>query len=307
MRKLSNQFENDLLNGCLTTILNLVKKDNSLDMQIRDNYINIYYRGGNILKISLKNNIYSYAFNSDYFNSDSEPSKGEVNKYLLDMDWIKYFAFTKHIMDIYFTVHRKEEREYQQLIVRENNYTSISNGTDYFIVDIEYNNHKNARFDIVALEWISESSARRLSRGYKPKLVIFEMKYGDGALTGKSGIRKHLDDFKTFMSDTFSVNHFKNEMLEVFSQKRRLGLIPCLSGRGKNNNAVVDFAEKIEFVFIMANHDPASIKLKREIENYSNFYASFSTSNFMGYALFKNTVFNCQDFLTKFSNQIYEH
>lgn len=172
---------------------------------------------------------------------------------------------------------------------------------------IEYNNRKNARFDIVALEWISESSARRLSKGYKPKLVIFEMKYGDGALTGRSGISKHLEDFKNFMSIDLSVRSFKIEMLKVFSQKRRLGLIPCLSGKGRNNNEVVDFDEKIEFVFIMANHDPASSKLEREIKAYNNFYASFSTSNFMGYALYKNTVFNCQDFLTKFSNQIYEH
>jgi len=304
-RGLSKEFEDDLLNGCLSTVLDLVKKDCSLDLEIRDDYINIYYKGGNILKISLKNKIYTYYFNFEYFKSVVEPLKKDIEKYLRDKDWVKYFAFTKHVMDLYFTIYQKDEREYQQIVVRENNYSSISNGTDYFIIDIEYNNHKNARFDLVAIEWISEPSKRRLLKKYRPKLVVLEMKYGDRAVSGNSGMKKHLDDFSTFISDKSSVNNFKDEMLEVFRQKRNLGLIPCLSA-SRNNNEVVDFDENIDFVFVIANHDPASKKLKREIELCRDFYASFITSNFIGYALFKNCVYNCKDFLIKFSKQIYE-
>ena len=306
MRKLSTEFENDLLNGCLSNVLDLVKKDCSLDLEIRDEYINIYYKGGNILKISFESGIYTYYFNFEYFKSVVGPLKKDIEKYLNEREWEKYFAFTKHVMDLYFTINRNEEREYQQLIVRENNYSSISNGTDYFIIDIEYNNHKNARFDLVAIEWISETSKRRLLQNYKPKLVVLEMKYGDRAISGKSGMKKHLDDFSKFISDKSSVKNFKDEMLEVFRQKRKLGLIPCLSA-SRNNNKVDDFDEIIDFVFVIANHDPASIKLKREIELCRDFYAGFITSNFIGYALFKNCVYNCKDFLTKFSNQIYEH
>jgi len=87
-------------------------------------------------------------------------------------------------MDFYFTKHMKEEREYQHLWVRENNYSSIANSTDYFIADIEYDNHKNARFDIVAIEWLSDASIRKLKNGHNPKLVVIEMKYGDGAFRG---------------------------------------------------------------------------------------------------------------------------
>jgi len=59
-------------------------------------------------------------------------------------------------------------------VVRENNYSSISNGTDYFIIDIEYDNHAHARFDLVAVEWPSKASHRKLAKDYKPKLVVIE-------------------------------------------------------------------------------------------------------------------------------------
>jgi len=43
-RKLSERFINDLLNGDLKELLDYIKRDNTLDLQIRNNYINIYYR-----------------------------------------------------------------------------------------------------------------------------------------------------------------------------------------------------------------------------------------------------------------------
>jgi len=107
-------------------------------------------------------------------------------------DWDLYFPKMKQRW-ILFSKHRKEEREYQQLVVRENNYSSISNGTDYFIIDIEYDNHAHARFDLVAVEWPSKASHRNWLR-IQAKLVVIEMKYGDGALTGTAGMKKHLSD-----------------------------------------------------------------------------------------------------------------
>lgn len=53
MRKLSPSFMKDLLSGLLNPILDRVKHDQTLMLAIRDGYINIYYRGGNILKIEI--------------------------------------------------------------------------------------------------------------------------------------------------------------------------------------------------------------------------------------------------------------
>ena len=218
---LNDKFINDLKNGQLTPLLDYIKHDNTLDLQIREQYINIYYLGGNILKVSEKKNLYDFYFDYKYISSSSV-KKDVIDGYKKSQDWNSYFPVAKQAMDFYFTKHKKEEREFQQLIVRENNYTSIANSTDYFVIDIEYDTQSNARFDIIAVEWPSESSIRKLSKGYRPKLCVMELKYGDDALGGGSGMLKHWNDFKKF-STSPSVSEFKSEMIDLFNQKRALG------------------------------------------------------------------------------------
>ena len=48
MRKLSNSFMNDLMlaDGRLYPILDRVRQDETLMLAIREDYINVYYRGG---------------------------------------------------------------------------------------------------------------------------------------------------------------------------------------------------------------------------------------------------------------------
>ncbi|MEI6142284.1 MAG: hypothetical protein WCP85_23625 [Mariniphaga sp.] len=301
-RSLSNTFISDLKSDQLNEILLYVQKDHTLDLEIRDNIVNIYYRGGNILRISEKgNNSYFFEFDRNYLSSHNVI----LDNYLSAKNWKQYFPFMKQSMDHYFLNNRKEEREFQQLVVRENNYSSIANGTDYFIIDIEYDNHANARFDLVAVEWPSSSSHRKLSNYFKPKLVVIEMKYGDRALSGTAGMKKHLDDFNLFISDSSAVLDFKSEMISIFSQKRELGLIPCLSSE-ENSNPIKEFADDIELAFLIANHDPASTKLKTELSSCGAISAKFITSNFMGYGIYKESIFDIKEFYNKHSSQFYE-
>ncbi len=65
-RKLDNEFITDLLTGCLANLLNYVKQDNSLDLEIRDNYLNIYYLGGSILRVNKNDHSYSFVFDYNY-------------------------------------------------------------------------------------------------------------------------------------------------------------------------------------------------------------------------------------------------
>jgi hypothetical protein len=62
VRRLSIDFMNDLkdTNGLLYPILERVKQDHMLMLAIRDNYINIYYRGGNILRVNKERGKDSY-------------------------------------------------------------------------------------------------------------------------------------------------------------------------------------------------------------------------------------------------------
>jgi hypothetical protein len=289
----------DLLSGCLKEVLTYIHKDNTLDLEIRENFVNVYYRGGNILRIiETRVNAYKYEFDRNYLSASVSSISPPTSK----TNWDLYFPKMKQIMDFYFSIHRKEEREYQQLVVRENNYSSIANGTDYFIIDIEYDNHANSRFDIVAVEWPSKPSHRKLSKGFKPRLVVIEMKYGDHALSGTAGMHKHWTDFNLFISNRVAVNAFKKEMLDMFSQKRKLGLIPCLAD-SKNSNPLTQFDDPIDLAFLIADHDSASKKLKSELSACGNIPAKFITSNFMGYGIYNESIFNMHEFLERHTYQ----
>jgi hypothetical protein len=300
-RILSNTFIADLHKGKL---LEYVKRDNTIDLEIRENYINIYYRGGNALRVTeIGNKRYDYHFDKEYLKVATFLSEDTINTYKTKLDWINYFPAVKQAMDFYFTKYSKEEREYQQLLVRENNYSSIANSTDYFIIDIEYDNRKNARFDIVVVEWRSDASIRKLKNDYKPKLVVIEMKYGDGAFKGSSGISKHITDFNNFIANPQTVEEFKQEMLGVFSQKRQLGLIPYLSDK-KNSNEVTQFADEFEMMFLIANHDPAKSVLQTELNSLDDQNIKFITSNFTGFGLYKENVFDYHEFMERFKSQL---
>lgn len=303
-RSLSSKFISDLqAEDILGKILSYVKNDNTLDIEIRENYINIYYRGGNILKVTEKGKSYIYDYDKDYLKGSVLPCVNTLSQYKSNRDWDNFFPMMKQAMDFYFSKHAKEEREYQQLVVRENNYSSIANSTDYFIIDIEYDNHAHARFDLIAIEWPSTSSDRKLPK--KPRLIVIEMKYGDGALSGSAGIKKHCDDFNKFVSSPKELEDFKNEMLSVFSQKRELGLIPCLSS-SKNSNKIENFDGDIELAFLIANHDPASSKLKKELSSCGNISAKFIVSNFMGYGIYNHAIYDQSTFEKIYKRQIYE-
>ena len=305
VRRLDEYFVKELLCGQLKDCLIYVRDDDTLDMEIRENSINIYYRGGNVLKVKKNGNSYQYGFDDNYLPSNSTGIKNRLHELRNHNNWNDYFPKAKQAMDFYFKDHQKEEREFQQLVVRENNFSSIANGTDYFIIDIEYDNHKNARFDIIAVEWPSETSKRKLLANYKPKLVIIEMKYGDGALSGNSGMKKHENDFLEFISNEADLNEFKKEMLFLFKQKRELGLIPCLSS-SKNSNEIKEFVEDVDLLFLIANHDPASQKLTKELSSLNWHDSGFIISNFMGYGIYKQCVYKTLQFKQLFKRQVNE-
>ena len=65
MRHINTRFVDDLLHGELAYFLTQVKNNRTkLSLEIRNGYINIYYKGGNLLKITQKRTGYSFFFDA---------------------------------------------------------------------------------------------------------------------------------------------------------------------------------------------------------------------------------------------------
>jgi hypothetical protein len=309
-RFLNPDFFDDLSKGHISDLLEIVQKDHTLDLQIRHNQMHIYYRGGKIMDIKPNNpQDYDCKFDYHYF-LDKYDQRKTVFKILLaplTRNFRAFIPLAKQVMDTYFAKKKmSEEREFQQLIVRTNNYSGIANATDYYIVDIEYAKSYDglkSRFDLVALEWKSESSKRSSKSKYKPHLMIIEMKYGEGALSGRAGLNKHYDDITKFISNDTLKHDFISEMECLFLQKIKLGLIPSLT-RLHELEDPVKFADTIDVAYLISDHDPASKRLNRELQQLKNSNAKFITANFTGYGMFTQNVFDFNEFSKRFTIQI---
>jgi hypothetical protein len=303
MRELTRDFLDDLKSGLLQPLLERVKQDHTLMLAIRDGYINIYYRGGNILKLMEQSKgFYRSSFN-DQYNISGEASSTlpfaitSPNEVKI---WIDSFPYLKKIMDLYFSVHRKPEREFQQLVARENNDSTISNESEYFISDIEITDSDlGARIDMLAIRWL----ASQRKNGSNCKAAFIEVKYADGALGGDAGLLKHLRDMEAIILNRSRYNELLLTMETQFNQLDQLGLLNF--NRGKSNAKVkLNTIDKPEAIFIMANHNPRSTKLKTilsdpEIEAYEqsqDFNLRFFVSSFAGYGLHADCMRNLSEF-----------
>lgn len=295
MRALSDAFMHDLLSsndGVLHPILERVHQDHTLMLAIRDGYINVYYRGGSILKLSeQRKGSYSAFFDIKY--NKSEPQCPALPSAVASKEaaetWVDAFQDLKRIMDRFFSKHPKPERELQQLVARENNYSTISNESEYFISDIEVADPLlGARLDMVALRWLA--AERKGGNNCKPAFI--EMKYGDGALAGTAGLVKHLNDLDRLLGDDGRRNAMLDMMEKQFSQLDLLGLLKfnrSTSVTGVELNRSV----KPEVIFILANHNPRSSQLNsilsdQEMDKFSDsphFNLRFFVARYAGFGL----------------------
>ncbi|MGL5722493.1 MAG: hypothetical protein ACRCY4_08850, partial [Brevinema sp.] len=290
-RMLSKKFMDDLKNetGSLHHILTRVQKDDTLLLQIRKDYINIYYRGCSALKLdapATKSENYMATIDKAYL------AKGASTTFEFNpKEWLEQLPNIKDKIDLNLGTKRRSEREFQQLVARENSFSEIANSTDYFIIDIERAD-RIGRFDMVAIKWLATSSDRKNPTDCQ--LVFIEMKYGHKAF---DNLEKHYEDVNNFLS----TNDLRKEALSIFKQLRELGLVELSE---KNKNEVVSLNDKVEFILLCANLSPNSTKntnvqdiiKKFEQSKPKNLEYRFATASFMGYALYDKFMLNKDEF-----------
>lgn len=292
-RGLSPSFLADLQTGLLRPILERVKRDQSLCLEIRDNYINIYYRGGNVMRVSSANTGYSAFFDTKYFQGPVSPMPNPQLRNTSDVDaWLAALPTLKEAMDLW---QPGAEREVQQLMLRDNNVSGIARSTDYYVCDIEYA-CDHGRFDLVAVRWPSTAAARKKQEGHR--LVLGEVKFGDGALDGTAGLHAHINNVNHFLAAPGKLASLKNEILHVFNQKRALGLIDC------ERDLIGLSDEPPILLLVLVNHDPDKSRLRnllRTLPPSPHADLRVATGSLLGYGLYDCAILTIDEALARFA------
>ena len=237
MRIINDIFIEDLLTGPLEFFLNQVKANRSeLSLEIRNGYVNIYYKGGNLLRITQKRKGYSFYFDARYCLNKGDDSRYHLFQNLSNNDvdqYIQYFDLMKQEMDSWFVKHPKEERDFQHKLL-------VSNPC---IIDIEYQIRNIMRLDMLI---VSDNT-----------LYIVENKYGIGAIGGKSGIRDHYEKICQMLSTPELYDELLDSACSVSQAKMKLGLSDKMVHREDICGA--------EILFLFGNYNPKSTSITKSV------------------------------------------
>jgi hypothetical protein len=237
MRHIDERFIKDLLCGELSYFLNQVKNNRaSLSLEIRDRYINIYYKGGNLLKITQKKSGYLFHFDAKYCKNKGNDENFELLNNLRsdDIDGFKnHFQLMMQEMDTWFEKHPKPERDYQHQLL-------INNPE---IIDIEYQVGHRMRLDMLYFA--------------NNRLFVVENKYGTGAIGGGAGLSKHYSDIRDILVDSNLLDEMLDSVCNISQAKTQLGFMDSAIEKTDINS--------IEILFLLANYNPKSQSFSNEI------------------------------------------
>ena len=216
MRGISKNFA-DAFKECELYRLYEKYKD-ELFIGVRNNYLNLYYNCDSIAKIKYTNGsicceIDKYYTDGKHYNTDKE------KRYRIEPIQIceHYEEIKKHSND-----KATPEKKAQSKLVLLNNESKDSN---WFCIDVEYvksfNNNTekeeadfSGRFDIIAL-----------SKEEPHRVALIELKYGSGAISGVSGIFKHVQDYTKFRHKGFFEGHLKKKLLKLSKVRKNLAYL----------------------------------------------------------------------------------
>ena len=210
MRKLSETFLVCLKSGFLSSLTKKVKTDPDLDLEIREDYVNVYYKGNSLLKLT-ENASSQYKAEIHKKFQDGLDLPIELNESTIS-PFVNNIPFIKENIIKYGK--RSLEVEYEQMIIRANNFEPRNN-TEYFIVDRQYT-AKEGRFDLTGMYW--ESEGRR--RGQEVPVCLMEIKF---ALNSDiKDVHNQLNRYYNALEPRAA--EFAEEMETAFQQKIELGL-----------------------------------------------------------------------------------
>ena len=199
----NKKFLYEIENGSLKPLVELVNSNEDLVLQIRDDYFNVYYQGGNVAKVTSSKSV---DFDENYFRTHIEKSKENweeiKKKRQTTMALFKKGLFSDYIDTVksamkYYWDNVLEGKGVAEKMAQHQICILNTNQTEYTVIDLEYQ--------------VSTES-------------IF--KYRTKALKDPSGVQEHAESFvHTIGFDKKTKNAFLSEMNDVLQMKKKLKLI----------------------------------------------------------------------------------
>ena len=248
MRTLNKNFISDFKIGKYYPILNYVINDNTLDLEIRDGYINIYFKGNAILKLyeNGTTEIHNKFLIGTGITKLSLSTITEVKKFIDSLPIIKYNVIK---------VKSKRptlEIEYEQLLIRSNNLNKNVN-SDTYLTDRQYaNNINKSRFDLSGFYW--ERTNRK--RNQTVPLIFIEVKYSlnNDIKDIDVQLQKYYDTVEKNINDiadeTCYLKNLKIELGLINQSKERLDALKTLK--------ISNIIDKAKFIIALIDYNPNS-------------------------------------------------
>jgi len=253
MRRLEVSFIHDLKKGFLVGLTTAVREDIDLDLQIRDNYLNIYYKGNSLLKLDeVGSHRYLATVHPKFSGGMDLPEL---------VDDVSVGFFVSRIPSIKENILRygksSLEIEYEQMIIRANNYEPRNN-SEYFIVDRQYVAGKLGRFDLTGFYW--PRAHRRKDQVVSPCLLEVKFALNQDIQNVHEQPERYYDAIQAHSAAIAC------EIETIFKQKLELGLFNQPANR-LDAMETLKFSPDIgqfRFILILVHYNPFSRLLHQE-------------------------------------------
>lgn len=252
VRGLNNNFIEDLKEGFLKPITLAVCSDRDLILEIRNNYLNIYYKGQSLLKLSQGKGIRRYyAQIHEKFNqgiSGALSTAEQVDKFIEAIPNIK-----NKISKLF---KGGKEIEFEQMIIRANNFEPKLR-SDYLIIDRQVIiPGVKVRFDLIGVHlpltppWWHKK---------KVPLALFEIKFGIANLCDQ------LLSYHKIVSE--NIERLCREAETILKQKVGLGLFPFEEGklRELEKIEIPHRPRDVKYIVLLVDYNPNSRRYQPEI------------------------------------------
>jgi len=266
MRNMNPAFMAALKHGHLQPLLNRVQKDSDLELFLRDGYINIYYKGASILKLTERSSRFLVEVAPPYVapvvaltKYGVPPLPTELNDAAQVDGFLQLLPLLKQgVLD---SSHRgKRELEFEQLFTRINNRLGGSGvNSDYFLLDRQYAEagKPESRPDMLGVRWNTVGR----SRGDVVPPVLIEVKYGLN-----SDIQDVADQVRRYLGHLLQQStwgNFVGEMQRLLTHRAELGLFGSKDSGVLQTLKIDEAAENVEILILMVDYNPHSVLYRR--------------------------------------------